>query len=267
MARQTLITCMFCGDEGVPQGIEDVLPRWLSGKLAHYARDARRAAINAGQLDSDVGDEPSYTDYRYDKLDNFWHDLDERSTTRSSSRVQTGARPGPYRLPEVCRECNHGWMSRLEEAAGRIIPGLMDGVTKRLTSFDQYVLATWTIKTCLTYDAALTPRLISAGDGSRLLFKYGYAIPGSSVALGDDDGYLPDGAFVHSRALLGSDRSVVDVDAAKFQFQFNRVILQAIVNIGRQDDDRVRGFAVNVREQDERLWPLQERAIDWPRVT
>jgi hypothetical protein len=129
----------------------------------------------------------------------------------------------------------------------------MDGIAEMLTPFDQLLLSTWTVKTCLTYDAAFKPRLIPAEDGSHLLFKYGYPIPGASAVMGDDRAHLHDGAFIHSRALTRADRTVVDVDAAKFQFQFNRLILQAIINTGRQDEARTRGSAVNVRGQEERL--------------
>jgi hypothetical protein len=222
-----------------------VLPQWLQEKLAHYARLQRRALIAAGQLHTSVGEEPSYTDYRYDQMAKFWQDIDDRSTSRSSSRLTTGARPVPYKLPDVCRECNHGWMSRLEAAVGLIIPGLMEGVEKRLTSFDQMVLSTWMIKTCLTYDAAVEPRWIPAEDGSRLLFKYGYPIPGSSVLIANDREHKAEGVFVHGRMLLRADPSVTDVDAVRFQFQFDRLIIQAMINIGGHDNPRTRGARPN----------------------
>jgi hypothetical protein len=147
MAEPRLVNCIFCGDQQVPGGEEDVLPRWVGSKLRYYAQHH-------------PGVEPVYVGYDHDNPSDFRTDVDDRSGTQATGMDHTGGRPMARKLPDVCMECNRGWMSRLEQSAGLLIPGFLVGESKILTPYDQFNLSTWMVKTCLTYDAARSERFI-----------------------------------------------------------------------------------------------------------
>jgi hypothetical protein len=197
----------------VPRSKEDVIPKWLAEKLAHYARQHHPER------------EPRYSDYSYDKLAGFG------AGSPAGERKLGAAIPTAFHLPEVCESCNRGWMSALEEAAKRLIPGLLEGQPKLLAPFDQFVLAMWTIKTALTYDAAHEDRWIPADHGTRKLFQLGYPLPGSHVMVGHDPDHVMEGAVAHGRQDMGFEVST-NMHAARFAFQFDRLLLKAHVNYG-----------------------------------
>jgi hypothetical protein len=62
----------------------------------------------------------------------------------------------------VCRACNNGWMSRLENATKPLLEPLIFGRSHELSSRDRMVLATWAVKTAVT--------LNEVSPGSKLVF-------------------------------------------------------------------------------------------------
>jgi hypothetical protein len=79
-----------------------------------------------------------------------------------------GTRP-PFRqtVRDVCGECNHGWMSRLEGIAQRVLTPCILGNSSVLSSADLSAVAAWTQKT------ALTAMLVSSEQER----KAGYGLP------------------------------------------------------------------------------------------
>lgn len=249
MSPRSFIDCTFCGDKGVQRGQEDVLPLWLAKKLAYTAEQLH------------PGTKPSYVNYGYKNLADFQADKPSRETP-------SGAIPAAYKLPDVCRSCNGGWMSRLEQAAQLLIPGLMVGKQKLLAPYDQLVLATWMVKTCLTYDASRKPRSIPEAIGSRRFFILACPLPVTHVVIGHDADYTPEGAFVHGRLRLeGSDFFPRDMEAVMIGFQFDHLIIQACINFTEEipeDGTTTEGMAVPADPQHyERIWPIRDRFL-WP---
>ncbi|MEV7031719.1 hypothetical protein AB0N99_16015 [Streptomyces sp. NPDC093272] len=83
---------------------------------------------------------------------------------------ELGLRP-PFRqkVRDVCGDCNHGWMSRLEVVAQRVLTPLILGQPGRIEAADQGAIAAWVQKT------ALTAMLVSSeADRGR-----GYGLPAS----------------------------------------------------------------------------------------
>ena len=157
-----MTTCTYCGDSGVERSSEDVFPRWLCNKLAYFAR--------LHHPDSAA----SYDDYSYANLERF------RNDEPDSARV-VGEIPTAFHLPDVCRKCNEGWMSRLEESMPRVIAGLLEGKPKDLAPYDQALLGMWAVKTSLNYDAARVPRRVPQEVGTRVLYRLGAALPKAQV--------------------------------------------------------------------------------------
>src|SRR5260370_7193543 len=97
---------------------------------------------------------------------------------------QTGAIPAAHQARNVCKNCNEGWMARLEDAAKLLLVGFIEGKQKTLAPFDQLVIGLWTVKTCLMYDAAQEQRLISPELETRRLFTFRHPVPRSLVVIG-----------------------------------------------------------------------------------
>jgi hypothetical protein len=217
--RQVVVDCTFCGDAGVPSAREDVFPRWLAEKLAYFARQHH------------PGTDARYVDYTYERLADL-------GTENTSAERETGAVPTAFHLPDVCRECNGGWMGRLEEAAKLVIVGLIEGKPKMLAPYDQFVLGMWVVKTSLTYDAARGTRLVPEAFGTREFFRLGRPLPGAYVAIGHDPNHTPDGSLVHARQEINGGRLAAregvtrDAHAVRFAFQFDHLILKSIINYG-----------------------------------
>ena len=66
-------------------------------------------------------------------------------------------RPGPsfdVVVRDVCRDCNHGWMEKLEARARPILTPMLQDDPRVLTAPEQHVVATWATKTMLTMQGA-----------------------------------------------------------------------------------------------------------------
>jgi hypothetical protein len=52
----------------------------------------------------------------------------------------------------VCSECNHGWMSDLENLSKPLIGGLVQDISLNLDESQQLALARWVMKTCMSLE-------------------------------------------------------------------------------------------------------------------
>jgi len=126
-------TCAFCGYRGKLTG-EHVLGDWLS-----------RIGLDMGPVPHGAG-----------PLNRIGRGL--------------GVRP-PYRqrVRDVCGDCNHGWMSRLEVVARRVLTPFILGEHGTIPPNDQSAVAAWIQKT------ALTAMLVSSEEDR----EGGYGLPAS----------------------------------------------------------------------------------------
>lgn len=108
------ISCAFCGASG-PLTREHVFGKWVSKIGLDLSPVQHRAGPNNG-LPRDMGKQP------------------------------------PYRLQvkNVCATCNNGWMSKLEDAAQRVLTPLILGESGTIALEDQALVAMWAQKTALT---------------------------------------------------------------------------------------------------------------------
>jgi hypothetical protein len=68
--------------------------------------------------------------------------------------------PFTLRVNEVCRACNNGWMSELEEQAKPLLKPMILGKPTQLSERDQVTLATWAAKTAMVYQLTTKHRAI-----------------------------------------------------------------------------------------------------------
>jgi hypothetical protein len=106
------------------------------------------------------GDKTGTTFYLSSKLPDFlraWWKRDETGVT----------------VKPVCKECNEGWMSRLEGNARRILGPLMLGTGEHdFTADDKATIIAWTVKTWMVFDVASRKEhqmLFSPEDRKRLM--------------------------------------------------------------------------------------------------
>ncbi|MFJ4029981.1 hypothetical protein ACIPWF_21795 [Paenarthrobacter sp. NPDC089989] len=108
------ISCIFCGVTG-PLTREHVFGQWVSKTGLDLRPVQHRAGPNNG-LRRDLGKQP------------------------------------PYRLKvkNVCATCNNGWMSKLEDAAQRVLTPFILGKSGTIERDEQHLVAMWAQKTALT---------------------------------------------------------------------------------------------------------------------
>jgi hypothetical protein len=241
---------MFCGDEQVEGAAEHVPPEWLRLKLRYYA------------LVQHPDVEPEFIEYQYGDPQTFSFDLAEGTGDHAHTTTYSGGRPTAHLGPDVCVTCNRGWMSNLEEAAKKLIPGLLEGRSKFLAPFDQFVFATWIVKTALVYDATYPQRMVPE-EVSRELFLAGHPPLGCAVTIGNSPGHVPEGAFLHGRRHVALPGPQPKRDAVEVAFQFDSLITYAVINFGQDLQDGI-GAAPNTKPPYyERIWPPGER-LWWP---
>jgi hypothetical protein len=133
--------CAFCGLPG-DRSKEHVLPRWLHAELSPLPDTYREGGAGFGLDQAEQSYAPMPSEYR---------------ESRKSLLART--------TRDVCRTCNGGWMSALEEQARPILTVLIkacrDTATVRLDRTSARVLARWAVKTAWTDELAL------AGDKQR----------------------------------------------------------------------------------------------------
>lgn len=248
------IQCMFCGEDADKSHLEDVFPVWLCKKLAYFAELAH------------PGTQPTYENYTYTNLAAFELDMHDGGPVAGSGDP-TGKQPSAYLLPDVCQECNNGWMGRLEESVKRVLVGLIEGKSKKLAPSDQLLLTTWLVKTALTYDAARQPRRIPAEHGTRLLYARGLPLDYTQAHIGWDPNHILQGDLAHGRGLFETPPGAkgLDVYCALFCFQFNAVILRLMLNFGGDLAAHPELAVSSPGEDPSRhlLWPPSER-FEWP---
>lgn len=116
-------TCLFCGPTTAPITGEDAWPLWIGRVL-----EPRLINVKA-----------TYHRAQHGKPKRTW------TSTQMTQRVN-----------DVCKVCNNGWMSGLEEQTIPLIASCMlDGTPKRWDFAAQYTLAIWAIKMAMVFEFVL----------------------------------------------------------------------------------------------------------------
>lgn len=225
--------CVFCGGEGVTS--EHVWPQWINRLLAERLTDTSMTVQWAG-----------------DK---------ERDAPNLDTKVK-----------RVCKSCNSGWMSVLEDRAKPILsPMIVGEVPVRLPPSSQRVLANWALKTSLMLDFIFSsqPRLYPASMYSSFfrdrspsrqtaiwVAAYHEARPrffasAQPLAMGDPVKYTSDGIVIGGRAYENGVISTFAVNAAVFQVASFEERTPAI----RHVTDPRGAF---------HIWPERGGTFDWP---
>ena len=115
--------CIFCGSaEKLTR--EHIWPNWLRAYVPRVEIDGRKNRHLMRTSDGEI---------REGKLNRPGHTAAQR-------------------LQVVCRRCNNGWMSELQEAAKRVIVPLLSGDWANLDTTAQGILARWSIMFSMVFE-------------------------------------------------------------------------------------------------------------------
>ena len=135
--------CIFCGDPGLTR--EHVLPDWLRAIFPRLPTDTHRL----GTID--------------------WLHLPNVGAVPLSARKLRQGQAGSKKVRVVCKRCNTGWLSTMEEATKLLLEPLVIG-GRLLTIAEQRQLATWIAKTTMTAEF-LVPKQVSIKQLERQEFR------------------------------------------------------------------------------------------------
>jgi hypothetical protein len=231
--------CAFCNASDAPLNREHVWPSWIQ-------------AVLESRVKVPIKDE---------------------STLVSGQRRQRAWDDRPYRLKvrAVCRGCNGGWMSRLEERAKPLLTPLMQGMPRALEPSHQEVIATWGFKTAAMHELRHDEegRFLPSRH-RRILFETGMPPKNGGIWIGaysgDDWGASYRQHSVHM-AFPGREQSG-QPNTYIATLQAGRLVLQVWGHmIDDEDiasvDRRLDGF---ILEALRRIWPRRSRSLAWPPV-
>jgi hypothetical protein len=122
------VPCVFCRKDG-PLSDEHVFPKWLQPHLAPDGEDGthRRLIFRAGE-------------------------------TEVAEHAYRG-QPATQVVKAVCKECNEGWMGRLEGEAKPYLLSMVRGNTRSYYRQGQTLIASWFVKTALVAGSKFKPSL------------------------------------------------------------------------------------------------------------
>jgi hypothetical protein len=145
-------SCAFCGRSGIKMSQEHVFPQWLS----------RNGSRRAG------GD----------------YIMERGAKTITTPLIEVTTK-------RVCKDCNTGWLSRIETGAKAVLEPLLDDAATSITEVDRWIIARWFTKTILTAQLAIFSRS-SVGIASDQSYRNFYMRP-----------FPPDNAIILISAYVG----------------------------------------------------------------
>lgn len=172
----------------------------------------------------------------------------------------------------VCSDCNSGWMSRLEEAARRLLEGPLLGRAAEFGTPQRVVLARWAVKTALVFQASLATQPL-ASPGHFAPTRHG-PTPSGSIAVWMGSNYRArehsaSAAFVQQPITIISTDDRIDpaqVPEASFWFlNFLAVGGVSFAIVGHGYANRIK-FELDGPLSDALLpiWPHIVPAVSWP---
>jgi hypothetical protein len=234
--------CAFCGATGA-LSLEHVLPQWLRQDLAHA--------------------DFSRTNMPF--LENFRSDARQRYGPDTMSLLNQREMLLQTRVRRVCRACNNGWMSDLEQQVIPLLQPLMADQTVVLNPAMLATLSTWACKTAMMLEYAFPKYQSSTAEEMSHVRAYGEPSPQAHVWLirhGGEVGHLG------CRSIGMGIRHRRDLDLGppdRANAHWTLLVLgHAALAISTSSVD---GFVVRPiwrdRRNARRIWPPPVRAISW----
>jgi hypothetical protein len=172
----------------------------------------------------------------------------------------------------VCKACNNGWMSVLEECAKPILSPLIQDLSYPLQWNDQLLLTLWTIKTAMVFEAAKadSPSFFTPEERAALLETF-EPPPHTFVWIGRYAHYV--GGYGEARHLRDATTRNPNVqsplrDGYANTFAFGHFIVQCLSARMRPDSGQVK-TTLDIRRGPwartlTQIWPIKNQSVTWP---
>lgn len=163
----------------------------------------------------------------------------------------------------VCRQCNSGWMSALEEAVRPVLTPMMAGKELALSDTQQALLARWIALKVIVVDANVPQDTVMTRE-ERSAFMTDHRLPAFlDIWIARTNGVLWSSEFHRHAATISSDRKHKPVGAKSIQcmtFGAAQFLAFAVLDRGRI------GIGVEEKSKDRalQLWPLMSPQLTWP---
>lgn len=245
--------CVFCGGSGKLTK-EHVFPQWAS-QLAEVAPALLRRGPTVPATPVNVARR---------NADGDWVEASEL-------RSQHAAGLQAVTVRKVCATCNNGWLSSLE---GKVKPLLEDMIRGPVTvgAEQQETLATWAVKTSLTY-GLYQPQTNGYGASAyRELYETRRPISGarvhvgrcpSAVALAYSDGRKVGRPGASVESIMGSEPAVNSATIGIGGVLLVVTYFNPRSDLGARDRRALDGRRLDRARRVRRIWPVS-RSIRWP---
>lgn len=226
--------CLFCGTEGNLTR-EDAWPEWL---LDLFTLEHGRTG----------------TEWRFSK-ERYYEE-----------RILVPHRPPRLRRKIVCKPCNEGWMSGLEQAAKPILAPMIVGETRELSMADQKIIGAWAVKTGITLNLmGRGERFVEPQEARTFLYEQGEPSPDFRVYANSPRG--PGFSLFHEHVAVAWPRpdgvTSSRPDGHWHWIMAGDVLFQVVAGYR---EDKAPPAEVRGEEHFDRIWPTRDR-LQWPSKT
>ncbi len=174
---------------------------------------------------------------------------------------QGGARTKTIKV--VCRQCNGGWMSALEEAVRPVLTPMMAGNEFALSDTQQALLARWIALKVIVADANVPQDTVMTRE-ERSAFMTDHQLPAFlDIWIARTNGVLWSSEFHRHAATISFDRQHQPIGAKSIQcmtFGAAQFLAFAVLDRGR--------IGIGIEEKSKakalQLWPAMSPPLTWP---
>jgi hypothetical protein len=183
-----------------------------------------------------------------------------------------GDRRGKFRshiqVKHLCAPCNNGWLSRLENRAKKIMSPLIEDWSIPLDPDDQHLIALWSIKTAMVFEATHNRENWFYTDSDRQNVLATLSPPGDTVVwLGRFERSNP--STIEARTLHSTrpERNLVVREGYAVTFNLGRAVIQ-ILTVRRERQNQMVRITLDVKRGPWsasllRVWPAGS-IVSWP---
>jgi hypothetical protein len=177
---------------------------------------------------------------------------------------------GSIRVAGICKNCNGGWMSELEQEAKPILEPLIRNTESTLDSRQQLIIATWVVKTSMVFDIHRSPDnpFYQPVQTSHLFNNQ--TPPPSTFGLWIGRYYGENNAFTDGKTLNGFDTKAGRPIKGHVQTMTFGPLVTQVLNVRMPKGqtitspitlDTVPGEWIQATI---RLWPIELKPLYWP---
>lgn len=187
-------------------------------------------------------------------------------STESAPKTWAGPR---FKVRNVCRRCNGGWMSDLESAVRRPMGCLVNDLSIPLSPDDQYALAIWCCKTAMVIEGAKQDKNRFYVEADRKNLRLRKEMPPDTLVW---LGRCAQSYLLHAEArklhVRRQAQGVEVTDGCSTTFVIGRLILQ-MLSVHRAVTAGTGALTVEIEGKNwnsslVQIWPCADRSVTWP---